>query len=171
MDPDLLGEIWRNLEVNDAENAHVTCAAVWENDGDLISFSPHISENKSTNQVVASGESHSTCVPSLTVDTYCDWYEVQPDIVKIDVEGAELQVLRGMESTLSTVRTLFLEVHPDHLLADASLVGIEALLHRFDFTVDRIQEHRRGDELKVERLETLKDVTENCMFLCERSQR
>lgn len=168
MDPDLLGEIWQNLQINDAKNANVTCAAVWEDEGNLISFSPHISGNKSTNQVTELEEAQSTQVPSLSIDTYCKRYEVEPDIVKIDVEGAELQVLRGMASTLSSVRTLFLEVHPDHLLADASLSGIEACLHRFDFTIDRVHEHRRGDKLRLERLETLNDITENCMLVCER---
>lgn len=167
MDPDLIGEIWKNLDCNGAEDGQVTCVAVWEDNGTLVSFSPHISGNKSTNQVAVRTGERSTHVPSLAIDTYCDRYGAHPDVVKIDVEGAELQVLRGMESTLSTVDTLFLEVHPDHLLGDASLLGIEALLHRFDFTIDRIHEHRRGDELRLERVETLNDIMENCMLLCE----
>jgi len=168
MDPELVGEIWKNLEGNDARSAHVTCAAVWEDDGILVSFSPHISGNKSTNQVVVPTEERSTHVPSLSIDSYCDRHDAHPDIVKIDVEGAELQVLRGMEATLSEVNTLFLEVHPDHLLAEASLIDIEEFLRHSGFTVDRIHEHRRGDELRMERLETLKDIRENCMLLCER---
>lgn len=34
-----------------------------------------------------------------------------PDVVKIDVQGAELDVLRGLKRTLDNVRTLYLEIH------------------------------------------------------------
>lgn len=39
----------------------------------------------------------------------------QPTVAKIDVEGAELQVLDGGEETLSSCRELFVEVHTDHV--------------------------------------------------------
>ena len=35
-----------------------------------------------------------------------------PDVVKIDVEGAELSVLRGLEQTLKECRLVYCEVHP-----------------------------------------------------------
>lgn len=35
-----------------------------------------------------------------------------PDIVKIDVEGAELQVIDGMTDVLSSARAIYCEVHP-----------------------------------------------------------
>jgi FkbM family methyltransferase len=35
----------------------------------------------------------------------------RPDVVKIDVEGFELEVIRGMRTVLSSVRAAFIEVH------------------------------------------------------------
>lgn len=35
-----------------------------------------------------------------------------PDIIKIDVEGAEYLVLKGLNDSLTSVRTLFIELHP-----------------------------------------------------------
>jgi hypothetical protein len=35
----------------------------------------------------------------------------KPDVVKIDVEGFELEVIRGMRSVLGSVRAAFIEVH------------------------------------------------------------
>ncbi len=55
----------------------------------------------------------SGAVPSLTVDEYVLAHTLRPRLVKVDVEGAELAVLDGMQQTLSTHRpTLMLEIHP-----------------------------------------------------------
>lgn len=51
-------------------------------------------------------------VPTLSIDYLVTYYNTTPDLVKIDVEGAELEVLRGAES-LAAKRTaiFFVEVH------------------------------------------------------------
>lgn len=62
-------------------------------------------------------------VPVETLDSICASHAFRPEIVKIDVEGFELEVLRGSEGILSTARLLFLEVHPElleHLKASQS---------------------------------------------------
>jgi FkbM family methyltransferase len=52
-------------------------------------------------------------VPSLPLDAYFAARGEQPDVLKVDVEGAELQVLRGMRGLLEAhPPVLFLEVHP-----------------------------------------------------------
>lgn len=57
---------------------------------------------------------HGSSLPSLTVDAYVSDQQLQPRLVKVDVEGAELSVLRGMRRTLTEHRpVLLLEVHPD----------------------------------------------------------
>lgn len=51
-------------------------------------------------------------VPTLSIDYLMTYYNTVPDLVKIDVEGAELEVLRGAESLAAKSITLFfVEVH------------------------------------------------------------
>ncbi len=52
-------------------------------------------------------------VPVVTLDAFCAGRGVVPDVIKIDVEGAEVLVLRGARDTLARHRpVLFCEVHP-----------------------------------------------------------
>lgn len=51
---------------------------------------------------------------TITCDTFCQTYATHPDVIKIDVEGAEIEVLKGAESTLKTFHpALLLSTHGD----------------------------------------------------------
>lgn len=52
-------------------------------------------------------------VRTTSLDAFCDARALSPDVVKIDVEGAELDVLRGARRTLASPRiAAFVEFHP-----------------------------------------------------------
>lgn len=56
-------------------------------------------------------------VKDCRIDQIVDKTGIVPDFVSIDVEGAELKVLRGAEKTLKKYKpTLWVSVHPDLLL-------------------------------------------------------
>jgi len=62
-----------------------------------------------------------------------------PDVVKIDVQGAELRVLRGMGDALAGVRTIFLELHPDGCRRyDTSPAAVEEFLRAAGFDLERL---------------------------------
>ncbi|WP_251328609.1 FkbM family methyltransferase [Haloplanus pelagicus] len=56
----------------------------------------------------------------------------QPDVIKIDVEGAEQRVLDGFGPYLSEVREAFIELHPT---AGVEPDSIESRLHHHGFTI------------------------------------
>lgn len=58
------------------------------------------------------GELH---VPTVTIDAVCQRERVMPRLIKIDVEGAELEVLRGARKTITSGGAelkLYVEMHP-----------------------------------------------------------
>jgi len=62
-------------------------------------------------------------VPQITLDTFCNTNAVYPDVLKIDVEGAELNVLLGAKNIIKHSQPIiFLSVHPEHLFKLGSSV-------------------------------------------------
>ncbi len=55
-------------------------------------------------------------VDMKTGDELCNEYDFKPDIIKMDVEGHEIKVIRGLKNTISKYQPIiFLEVHPNYI--------------------------------------------------------
>ena len=75
-------------------------------------------------------------IQTITLDTFCSEVGVRPDLVKIDVEGAELLVLRGAAKLLGeSCPTIILAVHPYWLPKGHSSQQIFELLTRYGYSV------------------------------------
>lgn len=54
--------------------------------------------------------------PQTTLDDYCARHDMYPDVLTMDVEGAELEVLKGAERILKSHRPqVFVSIHPDFI--------------------------------------------------------
>ena len=73
--------------------------------------------------------------PQVTLDEFCTQNRLAPDVVKIDVEGAELLVLKGARRTLAKYQPLlFLSIHPAHLKTmGQSTEEVERLLRELGY--------------------------------------
>lgn len=95
------------------------------------------------NRIVTPGETRPVAglltLASMTLDEFCARERVQPDLIKIDVEGFELAVLQGARETIRAGRgslALFVEMHPttwreigvsrEDLLAELDHQGLRA---------------------------------------------
>jgi len=117
VDPELTNEIIINARLNNINNIKIVNSAVWSKSGEMFSFQAQQENNKSTNIITESNQTDNLIVVSLSIDDYCRKMHVFPDIAKIDVEGAEFEVLMGMKSIIKTIKYVFLEVHPEFLMA------------------------------------------------------
>ena len=77
-----------------------------------------------------------TTIQTITLDTFCSETNLKPNLVKIDVEGAELMVLRGAAKLLGECcPTIILAVHPYWLPAEQSTRQIFELLAGYGYTM------------------------------------
>jgi hypothetical protein len=117
--------------------------------GEVELWEPEDDQLSSISPAAARGRSVDTAGPNLrhhiregtTIDAFSESRSLNPDVIKIDVEGAEGQVLRGADRFLSARRgRLLIEVHPwalerfgdttDGILATVDNAGWEcALIH------------------------------------------
>jgi FkbM family methyltransferase len=110
----------RHLAWNDVgDRVEVVEAAVAERTGDAAFFEQETSFLASLVEQAARQEEWRAeqpvvqrRVPTVSLDGFCREHGLRPDVVKVDVEGAEAAVLRGAHELLAAHRAhLFLEIH------------------------------------------------------------
>ena len=88
-------------------------------------------------------EDESGSVKTLTFDQFCEKENIKPDIMKIDVHGAEGKILNGMSKTLTQVSHVFCETHSeimDFCVNDIVQMMVVAGLKVYEFTDPRNSE-------------------------------
>jgi FkbM family methyltransferase len=102
-----------NAELNGLGNLTVVEAAMWRERG-TVALRVDGAEGAGRSRVVEAGSDGSVEVPAATLDQFAGGGAAAPDLLKVDVEGAELEVLRGARKTLAAgrVREVFVETHP-----------------------------------------------------------
>jgi len=173
MDPRLAGIVRSHFEKDPSigSSVKVVPAAVNNTSGDFVSFTPHIIKNLSTNTIVSEEENRSLSsyrVPTVALDDYVNKHDFTPDVLKIDVEGAETAALEGLKNTLKTdVQTVFLEVHPNLLKRQGSSIE-EAInfLKKAGFSCTRFRDRRTSSDTAVfESFNDISTIDENTMIL------
>lgn len=86
--------------------------------GENVSYNlPNLGPNGEVGNPCFFGDSNSkNGTKTITIDQYVNDTNIIPNIIKIDVEGAELNVLNGCKETLSKHKPkIILEIHNDYL--------------------------------------------------------
>jgi FkbM family methyltransferase len=144
-DPDILRMAHENLALN-AEIAHritLQGCALGDQNGTL-SFARSDGQNLGTGRLYERTTESSITVQCRTVDTVCSELGVYPDVVKIDVEGAELAVLRGMANLLRDhpPSAMLVELHGFYLADSRDFYrDIHALLTAAGYDLLQMKEH------------------------------
>jgi len=106
----------KNCELNKLSNVNIHSLVVSEKEGKLTLYQTGV--HSGANSIFApdpSSHSEKVTVDSTTLDNLLAGKFNSIEWIKIDVEGAELSVLRGCPETLKITKKIFVEVH-EHIL-------------------------------------------------------
>lgn len=128
----------KNRSANKLKNITVEEQAVADSNGTVTFYINNSSSGD--NSLVASENTKAVTVQAVKLDTYCNQKKLKPNIIKIDVEGAENQVLAGMQHVLKQpqLRALFVEIT---LPANAQRSSAVATLQKAGFSIKLLDEH------------------------------
>ena len=107
-DPDFAPVLRRNLERNGARDVEIVEAAVWVENGTSQWYSEGV-DGSHLSQVTDATEKITTV---RTVDLG-DYLAESVDLIKMDIEGAEYEVINRLGNKLSNVKTMSIECHLD----------------------------------------------------------
>ncbi|MBV8462025.1 MAG: FkbM family methyltransferase [Acidimicrobiales bacterium] len=100
-DPRLVDRLEEHVALNGASWVRVNPVALLDHSGDEVPF--HLPSQLGWSSTRGGGEGDVVTVPTVALDDYLEGRGVEPEsisFVKVDVEGAELDVLRGAQTTL-----------------------------------------------------------------------
>ena len=109
----------RHIALNRIGNVQVSGNLVGAEDRDDVTF--YLPDGESPLGSTAprfDDDAHSqTSRQQTSLDSYCAAHNLRPDVIKIDVEGAEFNVIQGARRTLADCRPiLFLSLHRKELI-------------------------------------------------------
>lgn len=147
--------IRRNHELNGTPGVPIVEKAFTDFDGEIAFDPPDQELAIKTMSRIRPSESDGYTVDAVKGDTFCADEEVsEPNVIKIDVEGAEAKVLEGFQETIagSSCRAIYCEIHTDEdgiSVSDygASEADIESLLTDCGFNIETL--HRRLEERHI----------------------
>jgi FkbM family methyltransferase len=126
-DPATYNVLRENIELNQYENIVASDKAISDHVGELKLFGSHQRDGDGVsrwNRVYAADQAEQgTTIPAVTLDDFLDAHgDPAVDLLKMDIEGAEVLALRGMSRLLrrSQHPKLILEFYPDGLAAAGS---------------------------------------------------
>ena len=108
----------KNISMNGCDNVIVENYLVGAEENDNVSFYER-DDICATSSIVnnINRKFNKISKKQISIDSYCKDHNIKPDLIKIDVEGAEIDVLRGARETISTFKpTIFLSVHPREII-------------------------------------------------------
>lgn len=125
-----LSYLHRHVELNRADNIRLLPFAL-SSENTILSFSTGPNSAMGHLELNGGGD---VLVPTVTLDEIAERLGLIPDVMKMDVEGAEMEVFRGAERILSEARpTIFLSTHSPELREQCL-----ALLKDYGYSVESL---------------------------------
>jgi len=152
-DPTMRAKLLKNISLNSFKNIEIEPFAVSHSPGRFKLF--QICErNPAGNQILAEGEGKFSWVDAITIDSYLEKCTLAKiDLIKMDVEGFEMNALRGAEASIKKLKpVMFIEVSEVNLRGQSSS-SWELMSWLLDRGYDVRQAHNQKPIYKKEDIE------------------
>jgi FkbM family methyltransferase len=116
--PGMLAKLTNNCSANALANVYLVHAAVWHTTGEWVKLRVPPGEPAAAKIAGVAAGAAEPAVPTLALDDYAARYGLVPNVVKMDIEGAERHALAGFRGTLARHKPhLVLEQRTDEFTA------------------------------------------------------
>lgn len=170
MDAYLHPLIENNAAINGIGNLSVECCAVGDGDG-VVHYTPHVFSFL----LKLSGEPAGPIgfeaeAPIVGIDALLAKHAITPDLVKLDIDGAEVGALRSAPKMLANPDlTMLFEIHPDLIEAFGEDISeVERILSDNGFRAYEFPEYRSDGAMSFEERTNFAQLHDNPMLLATR---
>jgi len=126
-----------NIRLNRLDYVEAIPLGLFSRAAKLILTVPDSESNSGDASVIHNVGSRQIQVEAVTLDSYCGQKGIRPDFLKMDVEGAEYDVLLGAEKTVRACRPkMLIELH--HFDGDLAANRVPDLLKEWEYEIDWI---------------------------------
>jgi len=102
----------KNVQLNKLMQVQPLNQAVFSHAGEITISVPDDQPNSGNGSACIAKGVQQFRVSAISLDAFCEKFTVRPDVIKMDVEGAEYEVLRGAEQVIAQFRPkLLIELH------------------------------------------------------------
>jgi FkbM family methyltransferase len=107
-DPTIFEYLKENIAINSIKNVYLHNKAIWKKDGCLEFHSEGADAGRISSESL---HRNTITVEAVSLEEVMLSFGKEIDFVKMDIEGAETEVILSVSSTLALVRNLFIEYH------------------------------------------------------------
>jgi len=130
-----LAQLQQNLKLNNCKNVEVFKLAVGDKNGKAKIYIPEKGNLSTLDKNALEGNLRSVEeIEVITVDSFLD-KKPKPNFIRMDVEGYEFYIVKGMSKTLKLNLKLFIEIHP-HKMSEKQLCEMLEILEKNGFYVE-----------------------------------
>jgi len=136
--PGNFSTLQRNILINDLNNVELINVAVFSKSGTIGMSISYADTSSGDWSISRQTNGDSIQVQTISLDQFCQTNQVSPDFLKVDVEGAEYDVLMGGRETIGQSRpTMLIELH--HFDGDVVANRVPDLLREWNYHIQWLE--------------------------------